>query len=91
MAAGKVILANKTEHGHLITQDALAYEVRLTTKPPGNQWRLNHVVMAVASSVEEAIAMCKAQYPNDPIIDQVVLRNRGMDLILASTIISCER
>ena len=32
--------------------------------------------------------MCKEQYPDDPIIDQVVLRNRGMELILAGSIVS---
>ena len=84
---GKVILAKLQEHGLLITQDALAYEVRLTTKPPDSQWRKNIVVMSIASSVEEAIGMIKEQFPNDPIIDQVVLRNRGMHLILSQTII----
>ena len=86
--AGKVIQANVTEHGHWLSQDALAYEVRMTSKNPDDKCRKNHVIMAVANSVEEAIAMCTEQYPDDPIIDQVVLRNRGMDLILAGSIVS---
>lgn len=89
MAIGKVLTANTTEYGNLISQNALAYEVRMTSKKPEEQWRKNHVIMAIANSVEEAIAMCKEHHPDDPIVDQVVLRNRGMDLILSRESISC--
>ena len=88
LMAGKVIQANVTEFGHWLSQDALAYEVRMTSKKPDDKWRKNHVLMAVANTVEEAIAMCKEQYPDDPVIDQVVLRNRGMDLVLSGSIVS---
>jgi hypothetical protein len=70
-----------------VTQNAFCYEVRMTSKKPDAKWRSNHVIMAVASSVQDAIAMCVAQYPDDPIIDQVVLRNRSMDLILSGDIV----
>jgi len=83
----KVMQAQVTEHGHWLTQNALAFEVRMTSKKSDSQWRKNHVIMAIANSVEEAIAMCKLQYPDDPIIDQVVLRNRCMDLILCGSIV----
>ena len=43
-------------------------------------------VPAIAATIGEAVAMCKRQYPDDPIIDQVVLRNRGMDLVLSGSI-----
>ena len=83
MSIGKIISVTANAHGHLLSQSALAYEVRMTSKKPDGRWRTNHVIMAVASSIEEAIAMCKAHYPDDPMIDQIVLRNRGMDLILS--------
>jgi hypothetical protein len=62
-----------------VTQNAFCYEVRMTSKKPDAKWRSNHVIMA--------IAICVAQYPDDPIIDQVVLRNRSMDLILSGDIV----
>ena len=83
----KVIQANVTEHGHWLSQNAFAFEVRMTSKKPDSQWRKTHVIMAIANNVEDAIAMCKQQYPDDPIIDQVVLRNRCMDLILCGSIV----
>ena len=88
--SGRVIFSDITKHGHFSSQKALAYEVRMTSKPPESQWRKNHVLMAVAESVEEAIAMAKNVYPDDPVIMQVVLKNGGMDLLLSQWIISEE-
>ena len=82
----KTMRAEVTDHGHWITQGVLAYEVRMTSKKPDSQWRKTHVIMAIAATIDEAVAMCKRQYPDDPIIDQVVLRNRGMDLVLSGSI-----
>lgn len=73
-----------------LNQTALAYEVRMTSCAPDAKWRSNHVILAIAGTSEEAISMCKELYPDDPIIDQVVLRNRGMDVILSSSLISAE-
>lgn len=83
----KVIQAHVTQHGHWLGQNAFAYEVRMTSKKPDAKWRSNHVIMAIANSVQDAIEMCVAQYPDDPIIDQVVLRNRSMDLILSGDVV----
>ena len=85
-----VFMSNCTEYGTFISQKAMAYEVRMTSKPPESQWRKNHVLIAVADSVSEAIDMCKIQYPDDPIIDQVVLRNRGMDLLISESMLRSE-
>ena len=84
----KVIQANVTEHGHWLSQGAHAYEVRMTNKKSDDQWRSNHVILAIASTVEEAVSMCKEQYPDDPVIHQVALRNRDIDLILSGSIVS---
>lgn len=90
MQMGKVIQASVTEHGHWVTQNVLAYEVRLTSKKPEARWRTNHVVMVIAATAAEAISMCVSQYPDDPIIDQVILRNRGMDVILSEEVLQAE-
>ena len=82
-----VIQAHVTQYGHWLTQNAFSYEVRMTSKKPDAKWRSNHVIMAIAKSVEDAIAMCVAQYPDDPIIDQVCLRNRSKDLILSGDVV----
>ena len=82
----KTMRAEVTEHGHWISQNVLAYEVRMTSKKPDEKWRQNHIIMAIAGTIDEAMAMCKRQYP-DPIVTQVVLRNRGMDLVLSREIL----
>lgn len=83
-------LSNCSEYGTFISQKALAYEVRMTSKPPESQWRKNHVIIAVADNVSEAIAMCEEMHPDDPVIDQVVLRNRGMDLLISESMLRKE-
>lgn len=40
--------------------------------------------------MEEAIAMCKLLYPDDLIINQVVLRNCGMDLLISDSVLRSE-
>lgn len=79
---GSVIRATTTEHGHWITQSAVVYEVRMTSRKPDAKWRSNHVLLVVSDSVEAAITLAKSVYPDDAIVDQVVLRNRGMDVII---------
>ena len=82
------IRADVTNRGHCwITQNVLAYEVRMSTRQPDEKFRRNHIVMSLAETVQDAIAMCLEHYPDDPIIHQVVLRNRGMDLVFDRVIL----
>lgn len=48
------------------------------------------MIIAVADNVSEAIAMCEEMHPDDPVIDQVVLRNRGMDLLISESMLRKE-
>lgn len=64
------------------TQECFAYEMRFTTLPPDKKWRVNHVALIFAKSIQHAIELVNEYHPHDPIIDQVVLRNRSMDVIL---------
>lgn len=70
-----------------LTAQCFAYEVRLTHKPPDAKWRNNQVLLCVTNSVERAIEMAKELYPNDPIIDQAVLRNRSMTTVIDAEVL----
>ena len=75
---------DKSEYSTLIRQHMLAYEVRLTHLKPDAKWRSNEVLLCIAPTVQRAIEMAVEVYPNDTIINQVVLRNNTMDTVISA-------
>lgn len=75
----------KSEYGdQLLRQNVLAYEVRLTHLKPGAKWRSNEVLLCIAPTLQEAIRMACEVYPDDTVINQVVLRNNNMDTVISA-------
>ena len=81
---------DKSEFSSRIRQHMLAYEVRLTHLKPEHKWRSNEVLLCIAPTVQRAIEMACEVYPNDTIINQVVLRNNTMDTVISADAIQSE-
>ena len=76
----------ESDQRQVIKQKALVYEVSLSTWKPDDKWRKNHRVLIVCQSAQSAIEIVTAHYPDDPQIDQVILRNRAMPVIIAGAL-----
>lgn len=66
--------------------EAVAFEVRLSYLPVENRWRQNAVVMVITSDVSSAAAIVEDMYRGQsPLIDQIVIRSRSMDIVIDET------
>ncbi len=77
---------SQNEYGHSLDQKVLAYEVRFTTWKDGDKWRRNHTALVLCRTAEQAIDLVAQEFPDAPIINQVLLRNNEMHVLISDSV-----
>lgn len=81
----------RSEYGFVIEEKVQMYECTFSTtkvNPKNDKPYKGEVrVLVVCDTVEDAIAACRKQWPDDFVLHQIVKRNQRCDLIIADSVL----
>lgn len=80
----------RTEYGWITREKVQMYECQFSCMADdgkGKQRRHNMRCLVVCNTVEEAIAACRKQWPDDFVLHGVHKRNQSCDLIVAESVL----
>ncbi len=81
----------RSEYGYCIEEKVQMYECTFSTTKvnPKNEkkYRGEVRVLVVCDTVEDAIAACRKQWPDDFVLHQIVKRNQRCDLIISDSVL----
>ena len=81
----------RSEYGFVIEEKVQIYECTFSTtkvNPKSEKPYKGDVrVLVVCDTVEDAIAACRKQWPDDFVLHQIVKRNQRCDLIISDTVL----
>lgn len=82
----------RNEYGCSIEEKVQMYECTFSTTKvnPNNDkpYKGEVKVLVVCDTVEDAIAACRKQWPDDFVLHQIVKRNQRCDLIIADSVLA---
>jgi hypothetical protein len=85
-----LFLCDRTEYGVPIKEKVHVYECTFSTLilNPKTQktYRGENRVLVVCDTIEDAIAVCRKQSPDEFVLHQVVKRNQRCDLIVSDSV-----
>ncbi len=80
----------QNEYGQPVHQKVKCYDIQFSHFPKPKEgklgWRVNGRALIVATTLEEATAMVREQYPDDPVIHQAVLRSNDTVVMIAGSV-----
>ena len=86
-----LFLCDRTEYGVPIKEKVHVYECTFSTlilNPKTEKtYRGENRVLVVCDTIEDAIAVCRKQWPDEFVLHQVVKRNQRCDLIISDSVI----
>lgn len=81
----------RSEYGWNINEKVQMYQCEFTTTKAHpktkNPYKASMSVLVVCDKVEDAIAICRKQWPEDFVLHQIVKRNQRCDLIVDDAVI----
>jgi len=85
-----LFLCDRTEYGVPIREKVHVYECTFSTlilNPKTEKTYRGEVrVLVVCDTIEDAIAVCRKQWPDEFVLHQVVKRNQRCDLIVSDSV-----
>jgi hypothetical protein len=86
-----LFLCDRTEYGVPIKENVHVYECTFSTlilNPKTEKtYRGENRVLVVCDTIEDAIAVCRKQWPDEFVLHQVVKRNQRCDLIVSDSVL----
>jgi hypothetical protein len=83
--------SERNKYGHVLSEKVQVYECTFSTTRTNpkddKQYKGEVRVLVVCGTVEEAIAACRKQWPDDFVLHQIVKRNQRCDLIIADSVL----
>lgn len=84
---------DRNKYGSITREKVQLYECQFTHLPPDTSsgdsvkpWKINGRCLVVCNTVEEAIAACREQWPNEFVLHGVHKRNHSSDLIVVNAV-----